>query len=653
MATDKKFKSNIKHKFTETIESQLIKRVVDEEIATAEINKSAENSDFESYVDMMDAVRSEKDYDWQSNISIGEFSSQMLTQSSMDVQQYFQTRDFTEAYLEDESDEAVAAAAAQKELINRTLNQKHLYYYLKYVRAKALCNVAGQCYAICWWEQETENGVVGTKPVLKEIEGGGIDELGNPASELIDEDVEGEILTKDRFGMEIIDNRNIFFSNEYCYSLQEKFGVTVRDEKGIEELKANKELEGYFNLDVLEELIARGGETKTSSMTYNKLDKQTKEGNPINKKVDRLRRFGKYWCKVVERDEDGNPLVVEPGLTATGEPRKDAVLLDVIMIFAVVTGTKVLIAFHLTPFIDAEGNPYKPVIRGLCYVHLTDDGGMGDGKYSREYQVAINDTFNLNNDRTRLATIPTFKGNKHALEDNTTIYMEPNHVMELNNKDDIEEFQISDNISGSNLQLGFLINQMQKTNAIFPHTQGQLTAKSGTTATEIAGADQRSNMRANYKSMTFENTFLTELYWMISQMTFRFAKPETGEKLMGVKVFDFNPAKDYFYKPVSASIETEFSKQQKIQRIQSILSILVSVQHPNMVNMVNRLMTMWFELSGDEFVNFGNAMLNPEVPIETGTGGQQEDNAGGAVASNQFGLPQGAIEQGVREVAQV
>ena len=41
-----------------------------------------------------------------------------------------------------------------------------------------------------------------------------------------------------------------------------------------------------------------------------------------------------------------------------------------------------------------------------------------------------------------------YSGNIHALEGNPTIYFEPGHMMEVTNKDDVEEFQIADNIQG-------------------------------------------------------------------------------------------------------------------------------------------------------------------------------------------------------------
>ena len=42
-----------------------------------------------------------------SDIRIPEFISHVLTQASIDANQYFSTKDFVEVYLEDDSDDAV------------------------------------------------------------------------------------------------------------------------------------------------------------------------------------------------------------------------------------------------------------------------------------------------------------------------------------------------------------------------------------------------------------------------------------------------------------------------------------------------------------------------------------------------------------------
>ena len=78
------------HKYNEDVENRVGQIVVDREYRTAQRNGSNANEDFESYVDLFDAERSEKEYDWHSDIFIPEFPTHMLVQSSEDVAQMYQ-----------------------------------------------------------------------------------------------------------------------------------------------------------------------------------------------------------------------------------------------------------------------------------------------------------------------------------------------------------------------------------------------------------------------------------------------------------------------------------------------------------------------------------------------------------------------------------
>lgn len=605
--------------------------IIADEFETAKRNQQDAFEEYQAFIDLLDAERGEKDYDWMSDIRLPEFASHMLTQSAIDVDQYFQTRDFVEAYTEDEGDEAKENAAAAKELINRTLNQKHLHHYLKYVRAKNINHLNGFVYAMCWWEHETRQGVIGSEVVATPTEDG----------ELIAEQrpVMGSILIKDRFNYEPIDPRNVFTDNKYVYSVQDKDYIFIRTEKKLSDLEADQERMGYFGLDKLGKPPI---ETETSKETYNKDEEHQRDRN---QNYDVLDRYGKMWCLVKEKDESGYPLAVENGLDGEGNPKDGAELHEVIATFALTGTQKHLIGFRPTWAQDAYGNPYKPIIRGLCYVHPTKDSGVGDGKYAREIQIAIDDTFNMSNDRTQLATMPVMKGKRHSMEDNSTVYFEPGHVIELNDTDDLKEMQVSDNVNGALQQLQLLTGKMQQVTSIYPTTMGSLPGMSSTTATAVAGAEQRTNIRTNYKGMTFENTFLVDLYWMIQHMTFVFAQPETAMKLMGDKVYAFNPARDYYYKPVSQAIESEQSKTVKVQRWTQVLGYITQVQHPDTIKLVNYILGQIFTFMGDEYVNFAKSLLDPAKQME-GAAGQLP--ALGAPTSNQSGVAQSGTEQMAR-----
>lgn len=604
---------------------EAIIHIFDNELRKAKDNNTRSDDDFDSYVGMFENLREEKDYDWMSDISIPEFTSQMLTQSSLDVDVYFQTRDFVEVYLQDESDQAVASANACKELINRTLNQKKLYHYQKFVRSKLINHLGGKVYFVARWVQEKRPGVVGQKDVYKptgfDINGVEItNEDQIPNYEVEQEDIMGEITVEDRFDYDVIDQRNVFTDNSYTYSLQQKEWVYIRTEKSLEDLKADEQKMGYKNLD---ELGKPPAETETSKDSYNKRDPKNVI-DEVNPKYDIYDRYGTFWTL------DG-----EIGINDEGKPKDGATLEEVIMTFAVSGSKRTLIRFMESPFIDPHGKPYKPIGRGLCYIHPTNDGGIGDGAINGELQTAINDTFNISNDRVRLATIPVLKATKNSVEDNTTLYIEPGHVIEEYEKDDVRELTVSTDITGATLQMQMLMTKMQQAQGINPPSMGQLPSHASTTATAVAGAEQHTNIRNSYKGLTYEYTALTELYDLIMNMTYQFAGEETAYKLMGEKMYNFDPTRDYYYKPVSQSLEPESSKAVKRKEILQMFQIAAQT---GQAEKANYLYGKYMEYLGDEFVNYKNQMN------ETPTQGN-EAAIEGSPASNQQGLPQSPQEQ--------
>lgn len=644
------------YRFGEEKESKVNQLLLDGEYALNKKNRSDEDAEFDSYIDLLDSIREPKQYDWMSDIRLPEFISHVLTQASIDADQYFKTRDFVEAYLEDEGDEAKANAEAAKECINRTLNQRHLYHYQKYMRGKLLNNLVGRVYARCWWEKQTKEEIVGERETVKPLD---IDVYGNPmvddsmqkrAFERAMEPVTAVVPVIDRFNYDIVDSRNVVTDNTYVYSIQDKRFVYIRTESSLQRLKGDAVDMGYFNLEALDELSSTS-ETGTSKETYNsgRTSAKYEKGRSLDKEFDLIERFGKFWCMVTKRDENGYAVEGEIGVDEEGKPKEGAEFIETIIAWAVADSCKVMIRFQPNPFRDFAGNPYRPLIRGLCYIHPLTDGGMGDGKHVRELQLAIDDTFNVGQDRVLLATIPTLITKKYEAEDNPDIYIEPGHRIPLENPhEDINWLEITDNVGGALSQIQLLRNMMQQTDAVFPTTMGDVPGLASTTATAIAGAESRTDKRLNYKSLTYENTFLTELYWMILQMTWQFAHPDTGYKLIGEKVYNFDPSKDYYYKPLSQSIETEYAKANKIKLLIQILQFIINVQHPDIVRMFNYLLTQILKNMGDEFANFGSVLLDPKKPIMPENAGTPP-GVSGTPTSNQNGTPMPAMEQAARE----
>lgn len=640
-------------KDNERIEKFIVDVVCDE-VDTSKRNDDVDNSEFESLIDMLECKRTEKDYEWMSDNFIPEFPSIVLTDASDWANQYFQTRSFVEVKLEGDNVEDKVKCEAAKLLINKTLNNREIYHYHKYIRARHINALKGNVYLLCWWEKKktTEQVGVDNVPIQKDYDMDGnpmVDpSVQMPAIEYTEEPRYETKIVYDRFNYDVIDPRNVFSDSKYCYSVQDKDWVTVRSEKTLEMLKAAEESNGYINLDKLVDIVKVKEKTETSSNSYNKdNDKAEFEKTPLTY-MDVYERFGKFWCKVIEKDEDGTPLVVEPGYDSDMLPLKDAELVETICTIAVKGNTKQMIRFQVSPFKDSRGRFYKPLVRGWCYIHPTKDTGLSDGKYMRELQVAINDTFNMSNDRVKLATLPTMKGRKYSLMNNDTIYFEPEHVMELEDPKDIEEFVINPDVSSAMGQIGLLSNYMQQVSAKFPTTMGELPERASTTATAINETGQRSNLRNNYKSLTVEYTYLVEFYWLILQMTSQFMEEETAIKVFGDKIKDFDPESDYTYSPVTSSIELEQNKFRKLQIIDQFIGRVANIPNPNTPKLLNYLMSKAFELFGDEFPEYKSFLLDPSVPPpDTGVPGQSVNNVPNMAQepmSNQNSTPMSGME---------
>lgn len=645
------------HKYKEDIENHLANIVVSQEYRVGKANQRYNDMDYESYVDLLDGQRREKDYDWMSDVHIPEFASHQLAESANDVEQSFQTRDFTEVYIEDPM--GMAAAEASKELINRTLNQRHLYYYLKHVRSKLINRLDGKVYFMANWERDIRRERIGEEEKEEVLN---VDTFGRPfidperqepATRITTEPVFGNVIHKDRFNFEVLDPRNVITDNVFTYSLQQKKFVIVRIPGGktLGELKAEAKAEGYFNLDVVKEGAPKEqSHLEAADETDNKDDSWQPTPMPDNVPMDVIKRFGKMWCVVTRKDENGEPLEIEPGINEEGGVIDGAKLYQVVMVFALPEQRQVLIAFHLTPYIDADNKPYYPLGRGICYVHPVKDGGFGDALLTKELSVAIDDTFNVAQDRMMQGTYPSFKIKRHLSEDNPGGYhIRPGGSIPVDDKDDFTELKIDSDLTASLTQMGFLKETMRQADSTTRQALSDVPMLASTTATASVGAEASAETRRNYKSYSFDYTFSHELYWMIQQMTFRFAQPETGLKLMGDKVYDFDPTLEYTYKPVSGTVETEHSKYTKFKNLDLMAAKIIQVQHPDAVNQLNKILAAMWKLMGDEYSEYAASLLDEDIPIESGAGSQAGPMGGGP--SNQTGISQSGAEMATREFA--
>lgn len=612
---------------------------------------------------MLENKRIEKEYEWLSNVSLPELSSIILTTVSNQANQLFRSRDFVEVKLSGANSDDQNKCQAAKLTINNTLNRKDLYHYQKYMRLVTLNLLSGSVYILCGWDQEIKIIQDGEQIIKQELD---IDEYGNP---LINTDIQRpairydsqpiyrEEILKDHFNYEVFDPRNVFTDNKYTYSAQEKDWITFRDEVSYNDLKNQETKFEYFNLDSVKEASSGVlGETNTSKDTYNNFENTQKSKNTPVQYFDRLRRYGKFWVEVVVEDSSGYPDLIKPGYDELGEVTKKAILIETIITTVIVGGKEILVGFSPNRFRDTKGNNYKPIVRAICYIHPTKDTGFCDGMLLKDLQIAVNDAFNIGADRTRLATLPVFQVRKLSAEDNPTLFIEPEHFIEVENMDDVKEIIIRDDIAGTINLTAMLTNKMQQVSATYPTTMGDIPTKASTTATAIAGAESRSDLRANYKSLTIEYTLNPDLYWFILQMTAQFAREETAIKLMGTEyIYEFDPDQDYSYNPITSQIEQEHGKYRKLQIIDAMMARVASIPNPNTPKTLNYLLSKSFDLFGDQFPDYKDHLLDesyvqPELlGLKEGSGSQQQvPLLQGEVASNQNRTPQSMQEQYAR-----
>ena len=664
----KKKESYEKNKF-KNAESFIKSLVIDTEYTTAKSNNQQEYSDYESILDMVELVRAEKNYDWKSDIFIGLLLSHMLTDTASWAAQDFASRDFVDIYLEGNQPDDKKKAKAAKTLLNQLLNIKDIYHFHKRIRGRTINWIFGQVYALMWPEQKVRTKMVEQPPLTTTVR---------------DYDAQGQLIPKtiqvpqepkpveeviyDRINYDVFDARNVFTDFSYSYSIQQKPWVILRSEKRFSDIKSDEEKMQYFNMDVLQEKcfggdkgrqVKSGTETDTSKESFNKMGGaySTKSNfyRQVDPTLDILDRYGKIWAVVKERDDEDLPVKIEPGYNDMGILNDSAEMVEAIVTFAGMGSEYTMIGFRPTWAIDAKGQPYKPVIRGWCYIHPTKDTGLSDGKNLREMNIAANDTFNISNDRVMLATLPVLKGRRDAIENNPTVFIEPENMILLENvENDLKEMVIRDNIQGALQQMGFIKATASEMDAVFPTTMGGLPEKTSTTATAVAGAENRTSARGNLKGLTWTYTFDVEFYQMMLNQAYRFLRQDTLEKMLGEEMAQFfDPICDYTFVPLSENLESDQNKMKKVgvyDQMNGRLAGLAKIFPKEIAGIIAYNTGRQAELMGTEYNEIKHMLdaLTKAKPQDDGKGAESVKDGKAPPTSNQEGIEMSGGEQEAR-----
>jgi hypothetical protein len=406
---------------------------------------------------------------------------------------------------------------------------------------------------------------------------------------------------------------------------------------------------GYINLDKVRETV----EGKGGGQTQSKIDTRSGESEKQEYTFTAMPEFDviKCYCKEYVIIDKKNIENIKPGIDEQGKRKDKAVLMEIVKAYADIKGTQILVMYQRNKNRDPYGNAYRPIIRGQCYIHPTSDMGFGDGLAARPLQVGMDDNFNMANDRVRIATEPTLKASTASATDfKNTWNFGPRAIFEAYNAADIQEMQMSDDITGSLNVIQMLRGMQQQASATFLHTMGGRGSPSES-ATAVAEASTRTDARSHYKALTYEHTAINEIVQMICWQTWQFALPETAEKLMGDKVYDFNPFLDHTFKPVSEAIESEYSRETKLNIYNNMFAQIAAIPNPNTLKVLNRIMVKQAKLLGDEYEDAIEGLFDESAEFTGQQGGAGTPAVVGGAPANQTGLPAPRSGQAARQFA--
>ena len=167
MATTKR--KGIDSKYGDPVERAIATIVYDNEYKQAKSNNDVDYAEYENLLDLLDGIRAEKNYSWNSDIHIPLFFAHLASEASTWAAQYFSSRDFCDVYLEGLDPKDKLKSYATKVLINKTLNMKDIYHYHKYIRGRMINWLFGQKYTICYWDFKSKMVKVKQPPEQRQV----------------------------------------------------------------------------------------------------------------------------------------------------------------------------------------------------------------------------------------------------------------------------------------------------------------------------------------------------------------------------------------------------------------------------------------------------------------------------------------------------
>jgi hypothetical protein len=239
--------------FSDIIQKALLDHLTTE-IGIAKRNNEKVNENFKTYYNMIHSVRNRKPNDWESDISLPEFLSRLLSQIGIFGTQYFSSTDYVETDLDSDDPKDVAESKAAKKLLNVLLKDPDTFYYHKIIRLITFVFACGYGIIKGGYKQKVnkvfshmeQKSEIAVDPISGEY----LAEDGtfyrdpmrqrvkfNTTESPVDRD---EIETDGPF-FDVYPNQNVYQSPEYCYTLNDKEYVIFETEKTLSQLKAEKD----------------------------------------------------------------------------------------------------------------------------------------------------------------------------------------------------------------------------------------------------------------------------------------------------------------------------------------------------------------------------------------------------------------------------
>lgn len=595
---------------------------------------------YEDIYRMLRGERPEKNYDWQSNLTINKVFQVIWTAIPYITQKIFGASPMMGLTSVDQD-----GAFDRERLLEfwHTLqpgnSANHNTYFLVMVMwvLRALLNGVGIVKKTWHQKLKTESQTIETTVPME------MDEAGNEISvEPHSQTFKFSFPVEDWPYNEVVNNKDIVFD----WLL--KPGQSIRQGRMIIHravVDLNSLMDSpidYFNLDKIDTSLQVSDSAEDSDHgNLRGMDGQdSPPASDIYAEVEIYERQGKFPVK--KNKEDGHWVLVTNKEEAYSS--KDVVFHEMVATVAKGRGEKtnnVLIRF--------EKNPYEEKTYIDLHIYLDSERwqSMGMVEPIKDLQTAINDNINAMFDEIWQNLMPPVIVNKFALWDWDTMQYAPQQRWLVGgNPNDAIAFPQPSNVTRDAWQKHALLDQELQQMSVTNSMQG--LGKEKTATTNVMNA-QLTAGKLDFIVKMVETTALIPSAQMDVRFAKKFAHPLTFRAILG-KPLNLSAWEEiYKYVPAASSVKLEHQKEAEIQQDIQLLPIIANVQNPNVPKVMNLFLKNILKNRGKykEAELFDESFYEPS----SGAGNMEMLNRmmKPGAESNEQGIQMSGQERGVRE----